>query len=184
MTPRTVFLGLALLAMTPWVLAADYTQAPGSTLGFSGEYQGERYAGRFPGFATRLSFDPARPAKARLDVVIPMTSATLGISDYDVELRGPAFFHSSRFGQARYRARGFRALGGDRYAADGTLNLRGVAHPVTLEFTWTAGERPILEGGATVRRLQFGVGAGEWADTDLLPDAIAVTTRVVLQPAR
>jgi polyisoprenoid-binding protein YceI len=184
MTPRKLLLGLALLASTPWALAADYTQAPGSTLGFSGEYQGERFAGRFPGFATRLSFDPARPARARLDVVIPMTSATLGISDYDAELRGPAFFHSGKFSQARFRARGFRALGDGRYAADGTLSLRGVARPVTLEFTWTAGERPVLEGAATVRRLQFGVGAGEWADTALLPDSIAVSTRVVLQPVK
>ena len=39
--------------------AADYVQAPGSTLAFGGMYQGEAFAGVFPDFTTTLSFDPA-----------------------------------------------------------------------------------------------------------------------------
>ena len=38
--------------------AADYTQAAGSTLQFTGSYQGDEFSGRFPGFATTLRFDP------------------------------------------------------------------------------------------------------------------------------
>lgn len=164
------------------VAAADYVQAAGSTLAFAGTYQGEAFTGRFPGFATRLSFDPARLAGARLDVTIPLATATTGNADYDGEMRGDAFFDSTRFPQARYTATRFRALGGNRYAADGTLSLRGVSKPVTLAFTWTPGAQPVLAGKATVRRLDFGVGGGDWADVSLLPDEIAVSTRVVLQP--
>ena len=171
---------VALLAAGP-AFAADYAQAPGSSLAFAGRYQGEAFTGSFRGFATRLTFDPKQLAKARLDVTIPLATATTSNADYDGELRGAAFFNSARFPQARFAARKFRALGGDRFAADGTLTLRGVSKPVTLEFTWTPGPRPVLIGKASVRRLAFGVGGGDWADTALIPDTIAISTMVVLK---
>lgn len=181
---RLVFLfALALASIVP-ARATDYVQAPGSTLVFAGMYQGEVFTGRFPGFATTLSFDPRQLADARLEVTIPLATATAGNPDYDAELRGTTFFNAASFPQARYSATVFRALGDNRYAADGMLTLRGVSKPVTLTFTWTPGMQPVLEGKATVKRLAFGVGGGDWADTELLPDAIAVSSRVVMQPAK
>lgn len=184
---RWAFIAAPIAAMAfAWALpatAADYVQAPGSRLAFAGQFEGEAFAGHFPAFSTRLRFDPARPQDARLDVAIPLAGAVTGNRDRDDALRGADFFHVARFPRASYRAAGFRHLGGSRYAADGVLSLRGVEKPVTLEFTWTAGTRPVLVGRATVRRLAFGVGGGEWADTTMLPDAIAVSTRVVFEPA-
>jgi len=174
----------AALLLSASASAADYTQAAGSSLTFAGNYQGEVFSGRFPGFATRLSFDPKQLATAKLDVVIPLASATTGNADYDGELRGASFFNSGKFAQARYIATKFRALGGNKYAADGTLSLRGVSKPVTLTFTWTSGATPVLAGKATLKRLDFGVGGGDWADTDTIPNEIAVSTKVILQPAK
>ena len=182
MSPRYSVLALLLLAAPAF--AADYVQAPGSALTFAGKYQGEVFTGKFPGFATRFSFDPAQLATAKLEVSIPLATATTGNDDYDDNLRGGDFFASAKFPQARYTATRFRALGGNRYAADGTLSLRGVDKPVTLEFTWTPGAQPVLTGKATVSRLAFGVGGGDWADTGLIPDAIAVATKVVFVPAK
>ena len=180
MSPRYSVLALLLLAAPAF--AADYVQAPGSALTFAGKYQGEVFTGKFPGFATRLSFDPKQLATARLEVAIPLATATTSNADYDGELRGNAFFNSTKFPKATYSASKFRALGGNRYAADGTLSLRGVDKPVTLEFTWTPGAKPVLAGKAAVKRLDFGVGGGDWADTTLIPDAIAISTRVVFAP--
>ncbi len=161
--------------------AADYVQATGSTLGFSGKYQGDAFNGRFPGFATLISFDPTKLAGARLTVVIPLATATAGNPDYDSELRGASFFNSPKFPQARYTATKFHSTGGNNYAADGTLTLRGVSKPVTLNFTWTAGAKPVLAGTAVVKRLDFGVGGGDWADTKVIPNDIKITTKVVFQ---
>lgn len=175
-------LALAAGAALP-AAAADYVQAAGSTLGFSGQYQGEAFNGQFPGFVTRLSFDPAQLASGKLDVTIPLATATTRNADYDGELRGASFFNSKQFPQARYTATKFRSLGANRYAADGTLSLRGASKPVTLTFTWTPGAKPVLAGAAVVKRLEFGVGGGEWADVSVIPNDIKVTTRVVFQPA-
>ena len=163
--------------------AADYVQAAGSTLAFASKYDGEVFTGTLPGFSTRLSFDPADLAGAKLDVTIPLAGAKTGNADRDSTLQGADFFDVAKFAQARYTATKFRSLGENRYAADGTLELRGVRKPVTLTFTWTPGAKPVLAGKATVKRLDFGVGGGDWADTDTIPDAVAVSTRVVLQAA-
>jgi polyisoprenoid-binding protein YceI len=174
---RTLILALALAAAPAF--AANYAQTTGSSLGFSGKYQGETFSGTFPGFATSFSFDPAQLAASKLDVTIPLATATTRNADYDGELRGASFFNSRKFPQARYTATKFRSLGGNRYAADGTLSLRGVNKPVTLTFTWTPGAKPVLAGTATVKRLDFGVGGGDWADTSVIPNEIKVTTKVV-----
>lgn len=171
-------LALAVMGFSAAAQAQQYTQAASSTLTFAGHYQGQVFTGNFPGFSTDLRFDPQRLNAARLHVVIPLATATTGNSDYDGEMRGKAFFDSARFPQATYTASKFRALGGNRYAADGILALRGVSKPVTLTFTWTPGARPVLAGTASVRRLDFGVGGGDWADTKLIPNAIAISTRV------
>lgn len=180
-TRAAVAAALLLIASTP-LFAADYVQAPGSRLAFAGKYQGEVFTGHFPGFVTRLSFDPDALASAKLDVTIPMAGVTTSNADYDTSMRGSDFLDVGKFSQARYTATKFRSLGGNQYAADGTLSLHGVSKPVTLTFTWAAGAKPVLAGKATVQRLDFGVGAGDWADTSLIPNAIAVSTRVVLQP--
>lgn len=183
MLRKTLVLTFALAFAIP-AFAADYTQSAGSSLTFAGSYQGETFTGRFPGFVTRLSFDPKQLATSKLDVTIPLATATTGVEDFDGELHGSAFFNSPKFPQARYTATKFRALGGNKFAADGTLSLRGISKPVTLTFTWTPGAKPVLAGKATVKRLDFGVGSGEWADTALLPNDIAVSTKVVFAPVK
>lgn len=183
MLPEIRLLLLAVAAAALPAQGADYVQAEGSTLEFTSSYDGEAFSGTFGGFDTRLSFDPARLPEARLEVAIRLPGTDTGNADRDDTLAGSDFFAVSQFAEARYRATTFRALGGNRYAADGELSLRGIRKPVTLEFTWTPGAMPVLAGEATVRRLDFGVGTGDWADTDVLPDEVAIRTRVALKPA-
>lgn len=174
---------VALMTAAPATLAADYVQAPGSTLVFASKYDGEVFTGRFAGFTTTLSFDPAQLDTAKLDVLIPLAGAKTGNDDRDSTLSSSDFFNVAKFAQARYTASKFRALGGDQYAADGTLSLRGVSKPVTLTFTWAPGAQPVLTGKAIVKRLDFGVGGGDWADTTAIPNEVAISTKVVLKPA-
>lgn len=180
---RIPFVLAALLAAGP-AFAADYVQAPGSKLAFATKYQGDVFVGTLPEFSTRLRFDPARLDAASLDVTIPLANAAIDNPDGTEALRGNDFFNVAQFPQARFVANRFRSLGGNRYAADGTLTLRGASRPVTLEFTWTPGTRPVLTGSATVKRLDFDVGGGDWADVELIPNEVAVSTRVVLMPEK
>jgi len=178
-TAATLLLALAM----PFAQAADWRAAPGSTLGFRAQYMGEDFDGRFGTFSPDIRFDPAALADARFDVRIDLASARTDNEERDAMLVGPEFFDAQAVPQARYVATRFRALGGDRFVAEGTLTLRGVSREVPLTFHWQAGAQPVLEGEATVQRLAFKIGEGDWADTGLLPDEVKVHTRLVLAPA-
>lgn len=160
--------------------AADYVALPESTLGFSASFQGEAFDGKFARFTPQIRFDPARLATSRFDVRIQLASANTRNDERDEMLRSSEFFDTATKPEARFIATRFRALGGNRYAADGMLTLHGVSKPVLLSFTWTAGAKAVLSGEATLKRLDFGVGTGDWADTELLPNEVKVRTRLAL----
>lgn len=173
-----------LLAASTLAGAADYTALPGSSLGFTATYQGEAFEGRFAKFTPLIRFDPTDLADSRFDVRIDLASADTDNEERDDLLLGAEFFDTGVVPEARYVATRFRALGGDRYVAEGELTLRGISKPVPLNFTWTPGAQPTLQGEAELSRLAFRVGIGDWTDTGLLPDAVIVKTRLVLAPAR
>lgn len=180
----TLRLTLALAALLASVAAhaADYRAEAGSTLGFRATYMDEAFDGRFARFTPEIRFDPADLAASRFDVRIALASASTDNEERDQMLVGPEFFDATGAAEARYVATRFRALGGNRFVADGSLTLRGVTRAVPLQFTWTPGPKPVLEGSATLKRLEFKVGEGDWADTALLPDEVKVSTRLVLAP--
>lgn len=174
---------LCLLLLCPGARAADYVSQPGSTLGFSASFEGEAFEGRFGRFTPVIRFDPANLVAGRFDVRIQLASADTENAERDEMLAGGEFFDAAAQPEARYVASRFRALGGNRFVAEGTLTLRGISKAVPLAFTWTPGARPVLEGEAVVERLAFQVGTGDWADTGLLPNAVTVRTRLLLAPA-
>jgi len=162
--------------------AAPWRVLPGSTLGFASSFQDEAFEGNFAKFTPRIDFDPKQLAASRFDVAIELASADTKNDERDDALRGTDFFNSAKMPQAHYLATRFRALGGNRYAADGTLTLNGISKPVVLEFSWTPGAQTVLAGSASVKRLDFKVGTGDWADTGDLPNEVKVKTRLLLAP--
>lgn len=180
MTIHRIAFALALLA--PFAAHAGNwrADAKSSTLGFSGTYQGDAFDGRFKTFDAAIAFDPAQLATSRFDVRINLASADTANSERDESLRGADFFDSAHTPVATYTATKFRSLGGNRYAADGALNLHGINKPVTLTFAWANGATPALVGDALVNRLDFKVGGGQWADTSLIGNAVKVHTSLKL----
>ena len=176
------FLMLALLLAAAGAHATDYVAQPGSKLGFTATYMDEAFEGSFAKFTPVLRFDPAQLDTSRMDVRITLASASTANAERDEMLVGSEFFDAGAAPEARYVATRFRALGGNRFVAEGTLSLRGVTQPVPLTFTWTPGANPVLAGEATLSRLAFKVGTGDWTDTELLPDKVKVSTRLVLAP--
>ena len=166
-TPDRMRLALAalLLATAGQAAAADYVQAPGSTLVFASNYQGETFTGRFGSFTTTMRFDPKQLATSQLDVAIQLAGTQTGNKDRDDTLVSADFFNVGKFAQARYTATKFRALGGNQYAADGTLTLRGVSKPVVLNAVLNKrGLQPMLgkqaigfDATAAIKRSDFGI---------------------------
>lgn len=177
---RILFLLIAFFSGN--VFSADYAQQAGSSLGFAGSYQGEAFSGSFSKFNSSIRFDPAKLAQSRFDVRITLTSANTKNSERDEMLLGSEFFNATVQPEARYVASKFRALGGNRFVAEGVLTLRGISKIVPLTFTWVPGAKPQLQGTAKLQRLDFKVGIGDWDDQELIPNAVTVNTRLILAP--
>lgn len=169
----------AVVAIAP-AHAAHFAAQSGSTLTFTGTYQGEKFTGRFEKFDAAVRFDPASLATSRIDVRIPLATANTDNDERDEMLLGAEFFDAVAKPDARYEAAKFVKLKDGRYRAEGTLTLRGVKKPVALVFSWTGGAKPVLVGEAVVNRLDFGVGTGDWDDLELIPNQVVVKTRLVL----
>ena len=178
----TRLLGLLLLAAALPVSAQDWQMAKGSSLGFSSSFQGESFSGNFTRFTPQIRFDPKRLTQARFDVSIDLASANTRNGERDDTLKTSDFFDVGKSPSARYTAASFKDLGNGRYQANGTLSLRGISKPVALVFSWKPGQSAVLSGEATVNRLDFNVGIGDWKDTGILPNAVKVKTVLVLVP--
>lgn len=181
-TFRPAALACLLLAAAAPAWAGDYVSTEGASLTFASSYEGEAFQGHFRQFQARIGFDPAAPEACRFEVEIDLASADTGLPERDGMLLEADFFDVGRHAKAYYRAERCRATSDDRFIAEGRLSLRGVEQAVALTFSWQAGESPVLEGQAGLDRLAFGVGVGDWADTDMIPAEVTVSTRVPLRP--
>ena len=77
-----------------------------------------------------------------------------------------------------------RRAEGNHYVARGTLSLKGVKQPAEVPFTWTASaDGATMEGELTLKRGAFGIGAGEWAATDVIGADVKVKFKVKLRKA-
>jgi polyisoprenoid-binding protein YceI len=159
-----------------------------SQLTFTPRLAGGEFEGRFERFETTVRFDPADLAHSSLQVIVDLSSARTGDSDRDTALHGVDFFAISRWPQARFASTRIRALGGNRYEATGKLTLRDSTHDVSVPFRFDlaapAGRTARLSGATTLKRLQFGVGQGEWRSTEWLDDAVRVEFSVALEAVR
>jgi polyisoprenoid-binding protein YceI len=174
---------LLALALPCAAAATDYTVQPaGSTLGFSNTFQGESFNGQFGQWTAAISYDAANLASSKFDVEVTLASVKTGDADRDGALPGPDFFDTAKFPKAHFVTTGFRQSGG-KVIADGTLTLRGVTKPVTLEVTFKPqGSGATLDVAGTVKRLDFGVGTGDYADTSVIGGDVKVIAHLQLAP--
>jgi len=183
MTVRTSFRPLlVLLALSAPCMAsaADYTVQPGSTLGFTSNFQGSSFDGHFGKWTAAISYDQAKPAASKFDVSVDLASAKTGDNDRDSALPGPDFFNVAKYPQAHFVTTGFRQQG-SQVIADGMLTLRGITKPVSVNVIFKAqGTGGTLDVSGTVKRLDFGVGGGQYADTSVIGPDVKVTAHLVL----
>jgi polyisoprenoid-binding protein YceI len=161
--------------------AADYTVQPaGSTLGFTSSFQGSSFDGKFEKWTAAISYDAAKLAASKFDVTVDLSTAKTGDSDRDSALPGADFFDVAKYPQAHFVTTGFHQKG-SQVIADGTLTLRGVTKPVSLNVTFKPqGNGATLDVSGSVNRLDFGVGGGQYKDTSVIAAEVKVTAHLVL----
>ncbi|HMK84820.1 MAG TPA: YceI family protein [Steroidobacteraceae bacterium] len=163
--------------------APSYTADPASSrLEFAGIQAGAEFKGVFHKFAAAVDFAPDALADAHIDVEIDLGSVDSKDDDRDSTIRGADIFDVVHFPKAHYVTRSFSKTQ-TGYAAVGALTLHGVTKDVPIEFKFTPGAGGAnLTGSATLKRLDFGVGQGDWKSTDQVGDAVKVAFSLNLKP--
>ncbi len=152
-------------------------------LQFTAMQAGATFTSAFGRFRVRFDFDEAKPAAGRLDVTVETGSVDTADVERDEILRSRDFFWCAQYPEAVFRAEKFER-DGTGWRARGELALRGMTRPVFVRFELTPGPAQLaMKGTADLRRLEFGVGQGEWSSTEWVGDEVGVLFDLKLLPA-
>jgi polyisoprenoid-binding protein YceI len=157
--------------------------AAGSTLGFTTTWSGQAIEGRFDRWRADINFSPEALERSRLRVTIDLASVKTGDAQRDGSLSSADWFDVATAPRAVFTASRFEKTGEGRYIAHGALQLRGVTRPVDLPFQLRiTGDKAQARGQMSLDRLAFGVGQGEWSQTDQIPAQVAI--RILVNATR
>jgi polyisoprenoid-binding protein YceI len=178
----TLIAGAALAAAA----APSYTQAPaGNSLQFTFTQLDATSTGRFARFATTLVYDEKNLAASSLNVKVEVASLDTQDGERDDALKGADLFDVPKFPTATFSAPTLARNAAGGLTAPGKLTLRGVTKdltlPLTLKPTTTGFE---LSGEVSIKRLEFGVGQGEWKSTESVGDLVKIQYKVNLVKAK
>ena len=197
MTNRLAIALIALILTAP-TLAAEpaaqptatagvtkYQQAnTGSSLQFTFTQLDAANTGRFKTFATELSYDEANPAAGSLLVRVMIDSVDTQDAERDGTLKSADLFDAKNHPAATYVAKSLARNAAGGLEALGKLTIRGVSKdlrlPLTLKPTANGLE---LSGQVSIKRLDFGVGQGEWKSTESVGDEVKIQYKVALVKA-
>jgi polyisoprenoid-binding protein YceI len=150
-----------------------------STLAFSFVQAGAQNQGRFTRFPVNFDFSPDNLAAGHLEVVVEMGSLDTGDQERDDTLRGADMFAVTKFPQSHFSATQF-AKTATGFEAVGKLTIRGVTRDARVPFSFrTATENGMavgyMNGRTSIKRLDYGVGQGDWKSTEWVGADVGVS---------
>ena len=103
--------------------------------------------------------------------------------DRNTTLAGADLFDTQKYPTATYSASSL-VKGAGGLEAVGKLTIRNVTKDLRVPLTIKpAGAGLELSGAVTIKRLDYGIGQGEWQSTESVGDAVKITYKVALNKA-
>jgi len=170
---RSAALAAALLMMSSIQAACWLADESSGELRFSGQVEGENFFGSFDDFDVRVCRpDGSDWSASEWTVSVATGSADTRNRDRDETLHGRYFFAVEEFPTATWTST--RVIDqGDGLVLEGSLGLKGftASQSVNAELD-SSSDALSLVGSADISRLNFGVGQGEYADTEFIRDRV------------
>lgn len=183
MTRRlTPYIAAAVFGLAALPAVAQQKLLPAqSEIAFVSRQMGVPVEGRFKKFDAQVAFDPKKPEAAKIAFTVDLGSAALGAPETEAELVKPAWFNVPKFPQATFQSSSVKALGGGKFEVAGQLSIKGNAHPVVVPVTLAqSGGTTTASGAFALKRLDYKIGEGEWADTSMVADDVQVKFKLAL----
>lgn len=167
--------------------AVEFTtvQTDKSSLVFGFKQMNVAMEGRFKKFAVQMKFDPAKAASAKVSLDVDLASIDTGSTEGDDEVAGKQWFNTKAFPVAHFSSSSVKALGGNRYEVAGQLSIKGrtqlVSAPTTVSIQ---GNAATFDGAFVIKRADFAIGEGPWADFGTVANEIQIKFHVVASGAK
>lgn len=182
MNLRSLCLAAVAVCFAQGVRAAPATyklDAARSTLTFTFKQAGAVNDGQFGKFDVNFTYAPEPDAANQLNVVVQTSSIDTGDKDRDATLRSADLFNVAKFPQAKFNAVKITHGQGDSYEAVGKLTLRDASREIKVPLTFkvtSEGGKPVgtMTGQVVIKRLDYGVGQGEWKSTEWVDNEVTV----------
>ncbi|MEW6707375.1 MAG: YceI family protein [Pseudomonadota bacterium] len=152
-----------------------------SEIAFTSRQMGVPVDGKFRKFDAQVAFDPKNPAAAKIGITIDLASVSMGAAESEAELAKQPWFDTKRFPQASFQSTSVKAIGPGKYEVAGKLAIKGTPRDVVVPVTLAqAGGTTTAIGAFTMKRLDFKIGDGEWADTSMVANDVQVKFKLAL----
>ncbi len=185
LTLNTALSAALLLAGTAQAVEFNQVDTAKSSLAFSSKQMGVPVPGSFKRFTTQIAFDPAKPTAASTTLEIDLASIDAGSKDANDEVVGKQWFNVKAFPTAKFVSTGVKALGGNRFEAVGKMTIKGQTRDVVAPFTFKQdGASGVFDGGFVLKRMDYGIGEGPWADVSAVANEIEIKFHVVANAAK
>ena len=170
----------------PAARAVEFTQvqATKSSLSFISKQMNVPVEGSFKSFRSKIAFDPAKPAAARAELEIDMASIDAGSKDANDEVVTKAWFNTREFPVARFVSSSVKPLGGNRFEVAGKMTIKGKTLDLSTPVTVTQqGNSASFDGSLTIKRADYAIGEGMWADFSAVANEIQIKFHLVATAA-
>lgn len=160
----------------------DRVDTARSSIRFIPVLMGTKTEGRFKKFTAQIRFDPEKAAQAQAKAEVDLQSFDIGFDEATEEALGPNWFDVKRTPQATFVSTHVKALGADRFELTGHLTIRNQTKPVRFPVTLTreANGQARLDGTLLIKRLDFGLGQGQWAGTGTVANDVTVQLKLFI----
>jgi polyisoprenoid-binding protein YceI len=156
-----------------------------STLAFTSKQMGVPVDGNFKRFKSTINFDPASPQAGSATLELDMASVDAGSKDANDEVVGAKWFNLKQFPTAAFKSSAIKPLGGNKFELRGPVTIKGTTKEVVAPVTFKQdGANGVFDGAFTLKRLDFKIGEGEWADTSTVADEIQIKFHIVAAPKK
>jgi polyisoprenoid-binding protein YceI len=177
LTLGTLVLGTGIAQTAPplWVVVPEQSQ-----LTFSASQSGSPVEGKFNTFTGTLQVDVNDLKNSSIDIIVDINSVSTSYQEIQKTLLTSDWFNVKLFPKAEFKATEFKKTADNGYQAIGTLTIRNKSLPVTLTFTssFPNENTGVVEGSTVIKRNDFGVGQGQWADVDQIKNEVTVHFKV------
>lgn len=138
------------------------------------------FTGRFDRYGGEVCF--AGDGVSGIDVWLEPGSVDTGLPEVDEAMRGELFFETDRYPRITFASHDIRPRdGAGAWTATGTVTVKGDEHPLEVAFTLSqSGPGGRVSGEIDLERLRYGVGTGEWSNTQWLGGTVTLRYDVPL----